>query len=106
MTPEMYLRLYSTPGVLDIVNTYKSEIDENGIYTRIKYYIVTFDEEGNDTETLFKESKLVGTSPNYNERIEAVYFNNQTVTTKYELLYDDYGTVISEAVTERVIETE
>lgn len=106
MTPEMYLRLYSTPGVLDIVNTYKSEIDENGIYTRIKYYIVTFDEEGNDTETLFKESKLVGTSPNYNERIETVYFNNQTVTTKYELLYDDYGTVFSEAVTERVIETE
>lgn len=106
MTPEMYLRLYSTPGALDIVNTYKDNRDDNGIYTHIKYYIVTFDEEGNDTETLFKESKLVGTSPNYHERIETVYFNNQTVTTKYELLYDDYGTVFSEAVTERVIETE
>lgn len=106
MTAGMYQRLYGNPTEFDIVNMYKDDIDENGIYRTVKYYLVGFDENNVSYETLYKESFLLGEGPNYQQRRDVIYFDGMTITTNYTLTYDENGSIISEVVNDRVVESE
>lgn len=105
MTPQMYLRLFGSPTQFDNISMYKEDKDENGIYRKVTYNIVTFDDDDNAIEHLYKTTQLFGEGPNYPTRIETIYVNDIVITNTYSLTYDEDGTIISEVVDKHVVTT-